>query len=65
MICDYTAADAFWLAPPAVPSIHSGRVIRGTSTRVARLNAATLELPPRYEDDSFFGLQGQDIAGQA
>jgi len=63
LICDYTAADAFWLTPPAVPSIHSGRVIRGKPTRVARLTATTLELPPRYEDDSFFGLQGQDTAG--
>jgi phytanoyl-CoA hydroxylase len=65
LICDYTAADAFWLTPPAVPSIHSGRVIRGTPTRVARLAATTLELPPRYEEDSFFGLQGQDTAGEA
>lgn len=63
LICDYTAADAFWLTPPAVPSIHSGRVIRGTPTRLARLTATTLELPPRYEEDSFFGLQGQDTAG--
>jgi phytanoyl-CoA hydroxylase len=62
LICDYTAVDAFWLTPPTVPSVHSGRVIRGKPTRVARLKATTLELPPRYEDDSFFGLQGQGTA---
>jgi hypothetical protein len=62
LICDYTAADAFWLTPPAVPSIRGGRLIRGRPTR---LTATTLELPPRYEEDSFFGLQGQDTAGQA
>ncbi len=62
LICDYTAADAFWLTPPMVPSIHSGRIVRGRPSRVARLKASTIELPPRYEDDSFFGVQGQETA---
>ena len=59
LICDYTAADAFWITPPMVPSIYSGRMIRGEPARFARLKAGTIELPPRYEDDSFFGVQGQ------
>jgi hypothetical protein len=59
LICDYTAADAFWLMPPIVPSPHSGRIVRGKPSRVARLVAGTIELPPRYEADSFFAVQGQ------
>ncbi len=64
LICDYTAADAFWITPPMVPSIYSGRVIRGKPTRVARLKDAVIELPPHYEEDSFFGVQGQKAAGE-
>ena len=64
LICDYTAADAFWITPPMVPSIYSGRTIRGEPARFARLKAGTIELPPRYEDDSFFGVQGQAGVGQ-
>lgn len=59
LICDYTAADNFWITPPIVPSPHSGRIVHGKATRVARLRAGTVELPPRYEEDSFFGVQGQ------
>jgi len=59
LICDYTAADNFWITPPIVPSPHSGRIVHGRATRVARLRAGTVELPPRYEEDSFFGVQGQ------
>jgi ectoine hydroxylase-related dioxygenase (phytanoyl-CoA dioxygenase family) len=62
LICDYTAADAFPLTRPAVPSPHTGRIVRGQATRFARLEAGTLELPQSYEDDSFFGLQGQTAA---
>ena len=62
LICDYNAADAFPLRPPAVPSPHTGRIVRGEATRFARLEAGTLELPQAYEDDSFFGLQGQKTA---
>lgn len=63
LICDYPAADAIPLTPPMVPSIHSGRVIRGEPAKVARLIQANLELPPHYEEDSFFGVQGQATAG--
>lgn len=63
LICDYNAADAFQLMPaPMVPSVHSGRVVHGESTRVARLTATHIELPDFYQDDSFFGSQGQKAA---
>jgi len=59
LICDYTAADNFWITPPIVPSLHSGRIVHGKATRIARLREGTIELPPRYDEDSFFGVQGQ------
>ncbi|MFQ5544517.1 MAG: phytanoyl-CoA dioxygenase family protein [Acidiferrobacterales bacterium] len=59
LICDYRAADAFWLKPPLVLSVYSGRVIRGKPSRVARLVADSIELPPSYKEDSFFSVQGQ------
>lgn len=64
LICDYTAADAFWITPPMVPSVYSGRVIRGKPSPVARLKAGVLEIPPHYEADSFFTVQGQRAAGE-
>jgi len=63
LICDYTAADAVGLTPPMVPSVHSGRIVAGHAVRVARISQTQLELPPRYKDDSFFGVQGQASAG--
>ena len=62
LICDYNAADAFPLSPPAVPSPHTGRIVRGKPSHHARLETGTLELPQPYENDSFFGLQGQKTA---
>jgi ectoine hydroxylase-related dioxygenase (phytanoyl-CoA dioxygenase family) len=62
LICDYTAADAFPLTPPAVPSSLTGTIVRGRATRVARLKEARLELPAPYEHDSFFALQGEAAA---
>jgi ectoine hydroxylase-related dioxygenase (phytanoyl-CoA dioxygenase family) len=59
LICDYVAADAYPLTPPAVPSPHTGRIVRGKPARKARLIADSIELPTPYEEDSFFGLQGQ------
>jgi ectoine hydroxylase-related dioxygenase (phytanoyl-CoA dioxygenase family) len=64
LICDYTAADAFWLLPPMVPSPHSGRIVRGRPTRLARLSAGLKELPQHYAHDSFFGAQGQKTAAE-
>jgi len=62
LICDYTAADAFPLTPPIVPSPLSGTVVRGVPSRYARLKADTIELPPAYEEDSFFTVQQQKKA---
>ena len=62
LICDYTAADAFALKEPAMPNSHYGRIVRGKPTRFARLKEAVIEVPPPYDDDSFFGLQGQKTA---
>ncbi len=59
LICDYVAADAFPLTPPAVPSPYNGRIVRGKPARTVRLVADSIELPQTYRDDSFFGLQGQ------
>jgi len=59
LICDYTAADAFPLTPPAVPSSLTGTIVRGQATRFARLTAQTLELPSTYQQASFFALQAE------
>ncbi len=59
LLCDYVAADAYPLTAPAVPSPHTGRIVRGKPARKARLVADSIELPTPYEHDSFFGLQGQ------
>jgi ectoine hydroxylase-related dioxygenase (phytanoyl-CoA dioxygenase family) len=59
LICEYSAADAFALAPPHVPSDYSGRVIHGRPSRFARMTAGRRELPRGYSQDSIFGLQGQ------
>ncbi|MEM7121785.1 MAG: phytanoyl-CoA dioxygenase family protein [Pseudomonadota bacterium] len=64
LICDYTAADAFALTPPAMPSAQYGQIVRGEATRFARLTDTVIELPEAYEDDSFFGLQGQKAAAE-
>jgi ectoine hydroxylase-related dioxygenase (phytanoyl-CoA dioxygenase family) len=65
LICDYTAADAFPLTPPAVPSSLTGMIVRGKATRVARLKEVRLELPAPYEHDSFFALQGEAAAADS
>ncbi len=63
-ICDYTAADAVHLGPPAVPSSLTGMIVRGKLTRVARLKGDTIELPTAYKEDSFFGLQATAVAAK-
>lgn len=63
LICDYFAADAFPLLAPMVPSAHTGRIVSGRPTRIARFREGTVELPVHYADDSFFGVQGQKAAG--
>lgn len=62
LICDYTAADAFPLLSPAVPSPYTGKVIRGKPSPVARLKSTELEIRTPYSEDSFFEVQGQPSA---
>lgn len=62
LICDYVAADAWPLLPPTVPSRYSGRIVRGKPSPVARLREGEIEMREAYDDDSFFGLQGQKTA---
>jgi len=64
-ICVYTAADAFPLARNPMPSKLEGTVVRGESTRVARLMQASIELPEQPKMASFFAVQGQSSAGEA
>jgi ectoine hydroxylase-related dioxygenase (phytanoyl-CoA dioxygenase family) len=60
LICDLTAADNYPLMTPQVPSEHTGRIIAGKASRIARFRSGEIELPYHYESDSFFGAQGQD-----
>ena len=64
LIADYRAADAFALTSPTVPSRFYQRIVVGEPTHVARLREGTIEVLAPYQDDSFFGLQGQKAAGQ-
>ena len=50
---------------PQMASEHSGRVVHGQARRVARLKADVFELPPNYEDDSFFSVQDLKAQGEA
>lgn len=62
LICDYSAADAVPLTPMSVPTVHTGRIVHGQATRIARFRTGTVELPPVYQEDSFFSVQGQKAA---
>ena len=64
LIADYRAADAFPLTSQAVPAKFNGKIVAGKSTHIARLHGGTMEILGSYEDDSFFGLQGQKSAGE-
>jgi len=57
LICDYAAADAIALTPVQMPSPYTGTIVAGVTSRQARTTQQYLELPPKYEDDSFFGVQ--------
>ena len=59
LICDYTAADAYPLLSPALPSKYTGRIVRGEPSRTARLRSDSIEIRTPYAHDSFFGVQGQ------
>jgi ectoine hydroxylase-related dioxygenase (phytanoyl-CoA dioxygenase family) len=61
-IAEYTAADAWPLVRCKVLSRFTGQIVRGRPTRTCRLEAGAFELPPYYQDDSFFSVQGQKSA---
>lgn len=63
LICDYAAADALPFGPPQMASEHSGRIVHGKPSRRIRLKADVIELPPNYDDDSFFSVQEQKAGG--
>ncbi|MDX1432174.1 MAG: phytanoyl-CoA dioxygenase family protein [Gammaproteobacteria bacterium] len=56
-ICVYTAADAFPIARNPMPNRHEGRIVRGRSTRTARLASLEVELPEQPKRASFFAVQ--------
>ena len=62
LICDYTAADAYPLLSPALPSKYTGKLVRGEPSRTARLREDEIEIRTPYAHDSFFGVQGQPSA---
>jgi ectoine hydroxylase-related dioxygenase (phytanoyl-CoA dioxygenase family) len=61
-IAVYTAADAVPLAVSPLPNPNEGRIVRGRPSRVARLTAGEIELPPGERPVSFFVTQGQKSA---
>lgn len=62
LISEYTAADAYPLLSPALPSKYTGRLVRGKASRTARLREDEIEIRTTYTHDSFFGVQGQPSA---
>lgn len=58
-ICVYSAADAFPLARNPMENPNEGRILRGQSTRSARLTASHIELPEQPKSASFFTVIGQ------
>ena len=57
-------ARGFWSskAAPKVASPNCGEGVRGKPSLTARLKSDVIELPPNYQDDSFFTVQGQETA---
>ncbi len=62
LICDYTAADAYPLLSPSLPSEFTGKLLRGEDNGTARLRSDLIEIRTPYQHDSFFGVQGQPTA---
>lgn len=62
LICVYRAADAYPLLSPALPSKHTGKIVRGEASRTARLREEEIEIRTPYDNDSFFSVQGQPSA---
>ena len=63
-ICVYSAADAFPIARNPMPNRNEGMIVRGRSTRRARLSEATIELPEQPVRASFFTVQ-EEASGAA
>ena len=61
-ITEYKAADAFPLTPHKLPSVHTGRVVRGRRAMAPRHRNGIVELPPVYNDASLFGVQQRAAA---
>ena len=60
-IVDLTAADAYPLNwTHNTPSVHTGEILRGQPSRVARLTPRTLEMPSEPGGVSIFRLQGPE-----
>ena len=56
-ICVYSAADAVPIARNPMPNRNEGMIVRGRSTRRARLSDAIIELPEQPVRASFFAVQ--------
>ena len=61
----YAAADAFAYTAPVIDSIHRNAIVRGTPSRVARLEAGIVELPPDFSAGYRSLFASQDEAGKA
>jgi ectoine hydroxylase-related dioxygenase (phytanoyl-CoA dioxygenase family) len=56
-ITEYKAADAFPLTRHKLPSWYMDRIVRGRPASQPRYRSGEIELPPDYENASFFSLQ--------
>jgi len=63
-ICVYSAADAFPIARNPMPNRNEGMIVRGRTTRRARLSEAIIELPEQPVRASFFMVQ-EEASGAA
>ncbi len=61
----YAAADAFAYTAPVIDSIHRGATVRGEPSRVARVEAGMIELPPDFSAGYKSLFASQDEADQA
>lgn len=57
LITEYKAADAFPLTRHKLPSWYMNRMVRGRPIERPRYRSGEVELPPDYDNASFFSLQ--------
>ncbi len=62
-ICVYSAADAIPIARNPMPSTLEGTIVRGQTSRTARMIPLQVELPQQPKSASFFTVIGQKSAG--